>query len=111
MSADAVTGCTDPDPRVRLRQLSWRAGLLVDVEERTGELVRLGDGRVYEGPGPVVAAAREAAGGLEELAALHAGDDLGDPAAVADLDESLATAVVLVRRLEAMSAPGGAADA
>ncbi|OEV13198.1 hypothetical protein [Streptomyces nanshensis] len=106
MSVEAVTGCTDPDPRVRLQQLAWRAELLVDVEEKAGQVACRAERRTYGGPAAEVVQAREAAEQLLELAARHAGDDLGDPAAVAGLEESLATAATLVRRLEALGTPG-----
>ncbi|MFJ2217766.1 hypothetical protein ACIQVO_36920 [Streptomyces sp. NPDC101062] len=109
MSVDVVTGCTDPDPRVRLRQLLWRAEVLLDVEEKTEAVACRVEGRAYEGPGQAVAEAGEAVAVLKELVVLHAGDDLGDPVVTADLDQSLATATALVRRLEAMSVPRRAA--
>jgi hypothetical protein len=88
MSVDVVTDCTDRDSRVRLRQLAWRAELLVDVEEKTAEVACRVEGRAYAGPGPEVAQARQAAEELKELATLHAGDDLGDSAVMAGLDQS-----------------------
>jgi len=105
MNADVVTGCTDPDPRVRLTQLVWRAELLVDVEEKTEEVACRVEGRAYTGPGPHVTEAREAVGKLKELADLHADDDLDDPAARADLEKSLTTATTLVRALEQQGEP------
>lgn len=110
MSVDVVTGCMGPDPRARLTQLVWRAELLVDIEEKTEEVACRVERRDYSGPGPEVAEARKAVGKLTELADLHADDNLDDPAAMADLEESLATATVLVQALERRGAGEDPAD-
>ncbi|WP_332756917.1 hypothetical protein [Streptomyces sp. MT206] len=104
----AVTGCPDPDPRVRLTRLADRAELLVDVEEKTEEVAHRLEGVLYPGPGPEVVAAREAARGLTRLAALHADDELTDPDALAELEESLTTAATVVQAIETMSEPADA---
>jgi hypothetical protein len=106
MSVDVDTGFADSDPRVRLTQLAWRAELLLDVEEKTEEVACRVEGRDYTGPDPKVAEAREEAGKLKELADRHAGADLDDPAALADLEESLAIATTFVRNLEDRGTPG-----
>ncbi|WP_129291831.1 hypothetical protein [Streptomyces lydicus] len=101
MSVDVVTDGTDPDRRVRLTQLSWRAELLVEIEEIACRI----EGRAYQGSGPEVAQARAAAEKLKELADLHTEDDLGDPAAVTELRAALATAIALVQALESRGTP------
>lgn len=103
----AATGCPAPDPRVRLTRLADRAELLVDVEEKTEEVAHRLEGVLYPGPGTAVVAAREAARRLTRLAALHTDDDLTDSDVLTDLEDSLTTAMTVVRSIEAMSEPAG----
>ncbi|MCZ1011931.1 hypothetical protein [Streptomyces lydicus] len=105
MAVAVVTDCTDPDPRVRLTQLSWRAQLLVEIEEKTEEIACRAEGHAYQGAGPEVAQARAAAEKLKELADLHTEDDLSHPAAVTELRAALATATALVQTLESRHTP------
>ncbi|MDT9692743.1 hypothetical protein Q5762_31340 [Streptomyces sp. P9(2023)] len=75
------------------------------VIRKVEEVAHRLDRRVYEGPGPEVAEAREAATHMTELVDLHARDNLADQAAMADLEQSLTAATAVVQQLEAQSVP------
>ncbi|MFY4719766.1 hypothetical protein [Streptomyces sp. LaBMicrA B280] len=103
--SEGITGCVDPDPRVRLAQMADRASVLVELDRLTEQIAMRLNGEMYSGPSALTVERQEAAETLSKLAGLHEDDDLSDQAVVDDLHESLAVATELIKILQVTTDP------